>query len=167
SEAAMRRAAALLLVLLLSACGREGDAARSFDAAVAALRAGDLDRARALSEQAATEGGEAYASRRDFVRGNVAFAKSEAAEAAAGRPGADRTLMERARAFAEDALAAWRAAAQSRADWPAARRNVERALLRLDRLREKKGGGPNEGPKPPTPKPPPPDGQPPPPPPPP
>jgi hypothetical protein len=151
------RRAVVLLFVLLAACGGEDPAARSFDAALAALRAGDLDRARSAAEAAATEGGPAFAGARDFVRGNVAFARSEAAEAAAARPGADPTTMEAARSFAEDALAAWRSAASSRADWPAARRNVERALLRLARLREKKSAGGKEGPKPPTPKDAPPD----------
>ena len=63
----MRRGAALLLMLVLAACGRDDAAARSVEAALAALRAGDLDRARSLSEQAAAEGGEAYASRRDWL----------------------------------------------------------------------------------------------------
>lgn len=99
----------------------------------AALRAGDLEKA--LSASKDTEW-------HDFVRGNVAFARSEAAE----NPDFQITL-------AEDAIAAWRKAAMTR-DWPEARRNVERGLLRLQRLWEKKRGDPPQPPpKPPTPKP--------------
>jgi hypothetical protein len=74
----------------------------------------------------------------DFVRGNVAFARSEALEAATTAPDADPAILERSMTLAEDALALWRRAAISRDDWPAARRNVERALLRLARLRDRR-----------------------------
>jgi hypothetical protein len=98
-----------------------------------ALRAGDLDRA-----VAAAEGTEWHA----FVRGNAAFAGSEAAE-----------QLDLKIALAENAVAAWRLAAMTR-DWPEARRNVERGLLRLRQLYEKRSG---REPKPPEPKPPPPE----------
>jgi hypothetical protein len=129
----------LLPLLLLAACG--GSAAPDALRAIEALRAGDLEAAEAAA-------GGADAALRDFVRGNVAFARSERAEAAAARPGAPPSLLERAAADAEDALAFWRRAAASREDWPAARRNVERALLRLARLRGKKTEGGRGGPKP-------------------
>ena len=75
------------------------------------------------------------AAHRTFLRGNASFALSEAAEARAEAPGGDVRDHEASLAHAEDALAAWRTAAVSRSYWPAARRNVERALLRLERLR--------------------------------
>jgi tetratricopeptide (TPR) repeat protein len=114
-----------------------------YDLALAALRVGDLDLAEQAASRAAARGGAAFEGLRDFVRGSVSFARSEAAEAEAGKPGADATAWERATLHTEDALARWRMAAASRWDWPEARRNVERALLRLDRLREKRrdGGG--------------------------
>jgi hypothetical protein len=85
----------------------------------------------------AAEGTEWHA----FLRGNLAFARSEAAE----------RIDDQLR-FVEDAEAAWRAAATQR-DWPEARRNVERALLRKQSLYEKKSG--KESKPPPDRKPPP------------
>lgn len=125
------------------------------DLALAALDAGALDEAEAASRRAAKRGGPDFAARHDFVRGNVAFARSEAMEAEASRPGGEATAMERARAYAEDALAAWRRAATSRTYWPEAGRNVERALLRLERLRDRQGTGEQRPPPGPPPTPPP------------
>lgn len=117
--------APLLLLLLLPACSDP------YESTVSALRAGDLDRAVAAAEGTAWDA---------FVRGNRAFAKSEAAE-----------QLDLRIALAEDAVAFWRAAAMTR-DWPEARRNVERGLLRLRQLYEKRSGKEE---KPPEPKPPP------------
>jgi len=119
--------APLLLLLVVGACGNP------YADTEAALRAGDLDQALVTSEPTAW---------RNFVRGNVAFARSEAAE----QP--DLQI-----ALAEDALAAWRVAAMQR-DWPEARRNVERGLLRLQRLYEKKSGKERKPPQPRPPQPP-------------
>lgn len=163
---------ALALSVLVGACGEASQARRAFEdgryddaqrgfaqaltdagasaspalnahLALAALGNGALEQA----ERAAREALEAGATGEvrglaAFVRGNVAFARSEALEPEAFAVGGDPTLAERVRAFAEDALASWRVAAASRADWPQARRNVERALLRLDRLRERRADGP-------------------------
>jgi hypothetical protein len=133
---------ALLLFALLAGCG---GASGDRDRALAALRAGDEDAA----EAAAARVGGGFGA---FVRGNVAFSRSEAAEALAP---------DLAIAQAEDAVASWRFAAASRPDWPAARRNVERGLLRLERLREKRTGKPAPPPEPeapePVPEPPPPE----------
>jgi hypothetical protein len=150
-------AGSLLLAAALAACGGGDGARAAHDEAVAALRAGDLPRADAAVRRLAAAGDGAAAAHAAFLRGNVAFAHSEAAEAEAARPGGERTAAEAARVLAEDALAAWRAAAVSRADWPAARRNVERALLRIARLRERspdrtgKPPPPNDRPPPPPP----------------
>lgn len=96
--------------------------------------------------------------RATFLRGNRAYALSLQAEAESLRPGGDPTAAEAARSLTEDALAAWRMAAATRRDWPEARRNVERALLRLDLLREraKDGGKPRPEPDSQPPPPPPP-----------
>ncbi len=130
--------ARLLLVALLAlgtlvaaGCG-QGESEILAARALAALRDGRLDDAEEAARRGATPGFD------DFVRGNVAFARSEGLEPDASKPGAPPALFERMVADAEDALAHWRLAAASRADWPAARRNVERALLRLERLRERK-----------------------------
>lgn len=91
---------------------------------------------------------------RTFLRGNEAFAASVALETEGRRPGGDPEALKAAVMRAEDALAFWQGAAKTRADWPEARRNVERGLLRLARLREKKGGRRPPPPRPPPPTPP-------------
>ncbi len=119
--------APLLLALLLAAC------ADPYAETLDALRAGDLGAAVQASKGTEWEA---------FVRGNEAFARSQAAE----QP--DLQI-----ALAEDALAAWRVAAMQR-DWPEARRNVERGLLRLQQLYEKKSGKERKPPEPRPPQPP-------------
>jgi tetratricopeptide (TPR) repeat protein len=126
------------------------------DLAVAALQAGDLDEALEAAGRAAARGGPPFEAYQDFVRASVSFARSIEAETAAAAPGADTSLLERAAAHAEDALARWRLAAASRSDWPEARRNVERALLRIERLRERRREGGASPTAPPPPRPPPP-----------
>ena len=74
-----------------------------------------------------------------FERGSEAFSASVALEAEARRPGSDPEAWKGAVKLAEDALAYWQWAAATRAEWPQARRNVERALLRMARLRERAG----------------------------
>jgi hypothetical protein len=126
--------------------------------AASALATGDVRVAQSAAEEAVRRGGAPFEGRRSFVRGSVAYALSEAAEAEAARPDADPAAADAAMRHAEDAVASWRAAAASRDDWPAARRNLERALRRLATLREKqpkKGAGsrPREEPLPPLPAP--------------
>jgi len=114
----------LLFALALGGCGNP------YEETTAALRAGDLGRAVAASKGTEWEA---------FVRGNAAFARCDEVE-----------QLDMKIALAEDALAAWRVAAMSR-DWPEARRNVERGLLKLQQLYEKRSGKES---KPPQPKPP-------------
>lgn len=114
-------------LLLLATCA----CSDPYEDTTRALRAGDLDKALAVAEHTEWSA---------FVRGNAAFARSEAAEA-----------LDLQIALAEDAVAAWRTAAMQR-DWPEARRNVERGLLRLQGLYEKRSGKER---KPPDQKPPP------------
>ena len=125
-----------LLLLGTGLSGGCGDPTprRAAHKAVAALAAGDADTARAEAEAAESAGGEAFTGFRYFVRGNAAWAASREWEQAA-RAG-DPEAMKVAQAQAEDALAYWQMAAASRRDWPAARRNVERGLRRLQALRE-------------------------------
>lgn len=122
-----------------------GDAASAqllYDQALAGVRVGRYREAEAAARRAqAAAQGARIAPLCDFVLGNAAYLRSQVAEAEANRPGGEPTAHEWAVASAVDALAAWRRAAASRADWPEARRNVERALLRLKRLREQKAGG--------------------------
>ncbi len=136
----------VLFAVLVAGCG--GDAARPhYDSAIAALQRGELDAAIASAATAAERGGHDYEALRDFLRGNVAFERSVAAEAAM-REDADPRARQAPIAHTEDALAAWRAAASTRTDWPAARRNVERALIRLEMLRERRSEGSKGDPQP-------------------
>lgn len=126
----------------VEAAGDGASARLLYDQALAAVRVGRFAEAEAAARRAANApGGTEIAPLCDFVRGNAAFLRSQAAEAEANRPRGEPTAHEWSVASAEDALAAWRSAAASRDDWPEARRNVERALLRIRRLREQKAGG--------------------------
>jgi hypothetical protein len=120
---------------------REGDGASAellYDEALAALQAGDLSAAESAAERAAARGGARFAAARDFLLGNVAFVRCERAKAVATRPEAEPFAFDAAIALAETARRRWQLAAASRADWPEARRNVERALLETETLRKLK-----------------------------
>jgi len=104
------------------------------DAALAALRAGAADEATAAAKEAAARGDAAVAAFAEFVRGNAAFAKCDVAEAQARLPESEPFAYDVAIRWAAAARDAWIAAARSRDDWPEARRNVERANLRLAEL---------------------------------
>jgi len=162
------RVRALLLVVALAGCGssvddaarayREGrfkDAAAAFaqasrdagdgasaellyDEALASLRAGDFTHAESSADEAAARGGAVFAALRDFVRGNAAFARSALSEKQADGIEAEPFAFDVAIAQATAARDAWVRAAISRDDWPEARRNVERALLAIERLKVKK-----------------------------
>ncbi len=86
-----------------------------------------------------TDGAALEEARETFLKGNEAFALSLDFErqAEAGDPEALKVAHLRA----EDAVAYWQAAAKTRLDWPEARRNLERALIRLEQLRERKKEG--------------------------
>jgi hypothetical protein len=139
---------------VLAGCGSEADAASLHNRAVSALRAGDLVAAEISAEKAAAKGGADFEARRDFVLGNAAFARCEKDEfAAMGPRGA--AAIEAAIVHAENARGFWRRAAAGRLDWPEARRNVERARIKLDALKLKRDELTPASP-PPKPKPPPP-----------
>ena len=73
-----------------------------------------------------------------FLRGNIAFARCAQASRQARTPLAEPFAFDVAIRHAEKARAFWEQAAMGRDDWPAARRNVERALLVLRDLRREK-----------------------------
>ncbi len=108
------------------------------DLALAALGAGALDAAEIAAEKAAVRGGGELYAFRDFVLGNAAFVRAERAEAQAGGPEAEPFAFDVAIAYARAAADAWAAAAARGADWPAARRNVERSLRKIDELTERR-----------------------------
>ncbi len=144
----MRVVACTLLALCLAGCGHS-EAELEYAAARAALVAGDHAEAERRAEAAARAGGDRFEALRAFLRGNVAFARCEMFEPAA--EAGDNEAYKSALKNAEDALAYWRWAAKSRDDWPAARRNVERALFKLAALREKRRDGKQKPPQPPAP----------------
>ncbi len=130
------RTKAIVLALLLCACGHPGMDA--YNEALAALSSGDLSEAEAGIGQAIQTGDEEIVARAEFLRGNVQFTRCLTAEQQATAPGAEPFAFDIAIAFGETALRSWRFAAMSRDDWPEARRNVERALLKLEELVRKK-----------------------------
>ena len=109
-----------------------------FDKALAALGAGELRTAEDAAGRAAALGGAEFAALRDFMAGNAAFLRSVEAERETLKPLPPPSAFDVALAEAEAAQSAWQRAALSRPDWPAARRNVERALLRAEQLRQRK-----------------------------
>lgn len=109
-----------------------------FNHALAALRAEHLTEAEAAAEKSAARGGGEFAGLRDFIAGSAAFARCVKAEYGADMPEAGPSEMDTAIAYAEAARKAWTRAVASRTDWPEARRNAERALLKLESLRLKK-----------------------------
>jgi len=119
---------------------RDGEAASSellHWAALASLRAGDLDAAEELSSRAVLAGAP-FVAQRDFLRGNVAFARSEIAAEQARAVEAEPFAFDVAIGHAETARDAWAQAAAARDDWPEARRNAERAWHRAEALRREK-----------------------------
>lgn len=105
------------------------------DLALAALRVGRFTDAQAAATQMRERGGERFAAAQAFLLGSIGWARSERAEAAARLRDAEPGAWDSAIRGAEQARDGWSAAAASRDDWPAARRNVERALRRIDELR--------------------------------
>jgi len=156
---AERSTALIPLLLLVAGCAADSTA---FDRTVAALREGDLRGANSAAQKFAEED----PVRGGFLRGNIAFARCALAARQAALPEAEPFAYDVAINYCKSARDFWQRAAMSRPDWPAARRNVERALLALDELRRRKDEADQErrrerDPKPrPDPKPkPPPDGK--------
>lgn len=142
------------------------------DQALAAARLGMWPEMEAAATRAAERGGAVFAARRDFLRGNAAFARGQEAAGKAAIGDSGPAAWDLAIALIEAAGSSWQAAATSRRDWPEARRNAERALRALEELRQKREqarrrqGGEPKPPAPPSELPPttlpqPPDGQPP------
>jgi hypothetical protein len=161
----MRFVPHLLLALALAACGGDGDAVRHHERARAALLAGEILEAEEAVRLAREAGGAEVAPSCDFLDGNVAFARGLTAELQARTPEAEPFAFDIAIQYVEKARRLWESAAASRDDWPPARRNVERALVKLADLRRQKAERIRERQPPPPPRPnpvpePPPDGDP-------
>lgn len=135
---------------------RRGDdaPAESFaNLALASLRAGALTDAEQAARTAAERDPDGFTGFARFVDGSVAFARCDQSLAQASGPEAESFALDIALAQAVRARDAWRDAARSRSDWPEARRNVERALRRIDELermkRERETPPPEREPDPP------------------
>lgn len=157
----------LAVVLLLAACDATADGRRAWDegridaarelwvgaaeragasaspellidAAIASLRLGDAEAAESFAARAADAGGRSFEAFREFLTGNAAFVRAEAAETQTFRPGAGPEAFDAAIALAEQARDAWAAALVARGDWPEAARNAERAELMASRLRKRR-----------------------------
>jgi len=120
--------------------GASADAPLVFSRALAALQAGDLRTAEFSAEKALVRGGADFEDLRLFLFANVAIRRSMRAEAEADLRDADPTAFSRAIAHVEEAREMWKGLVLRTADddWPAARRNLERALRKLDELEAKR-----------------------------
>lgn len=114
---------ALVLCALLVACGDSGRDVTD------AIDAGDLRRAEDLLGNDATA---------TFLRGNIAFHHAAQAERQADTAAAEPFAFDIAIRYAESARDHWIRAAMTRDHWPAATRNVERALALIADLNRKK-----------------------------
>jgi hypothetical protein len=126
---------------LSGAVEEEGDDASAtlhYNRALAALRVGEPRVAEQAAEEAARRGGEEFEARREFVLGNAAFAQALIAERQADTPEAEPFAFDVAIRYAERARDSWSLAVVGGTDRDRAARNVERALLKLTELREKK-----------------------------
>ncbi len=119
----------------VDAAGDGASPALLHDLALASLRAGRIAACEAAARRAEATGGPAIAARAAFLLGNAAWARCDGAESETFRLGQDLSAFDRAIALAESARDAWARAAAAHGDWPEARRNAERAILRVARLR--------------------------------
>lgn len=129
------------------ALGEDAPAELHFDRALAALRAGDLAAAEAAANAIPAGADRDVVLRRDFVRANLAFARSEVAGRQASQVEAEPFAFDAAIALAEAARDGWQNVAIERPDWLAARRNAERAVLWIDELRRQRDAAQAKQPK--------------------
>ena len=112
----------------LAAAGAEAPAELHYDLALAAIRVGRYSKAETAAERAAARGGPEFLPRRDFLLGSIAFGRCQLAARQADTPGAPPFAWDAAISLAESAARGWARALLGRPEWPAARRNLERAL---------------------------------------
>lgn len=127
--------------------GEDAPAELHANLALAALRAGALTQAETAAQAAAARAPDAFTGFCRFVEGSVAFARCDQSLAQASGPEAESFALDIALAQAVRARERWQEAAITRADWPQARRNVERALRRiadLERMRRERETPPPE-----------------------
>ena len=117
------------------ALARRSSAVLLRDLGLAYLQTGDLERAAEAADALAASGRADDLAWRDFLLGNLAWSRSGRAEIQAHGPLPPAGALQRAIAHTVSAREAWQSALESRSDWPAASRNLERADVRLDTLR--------------------------------
>lgn len=123
---------------LAEADGQDAAPELLYNQALSALRVGELRRGAAALDHSTDRETEELDGLREFLRGNLAYAECELAEMQAGTAEAEPFAFDVATAHARKALEHWQIAATTRDDWPAARRNAERAVLKLAVLAQKK-----------------------------
>lgn len=130
-------AAALALLVSMAGCGRSASVELMDRAAREALAARKFVDAEVAAEKAALLD-PSYVGVRFQVRGAAAYGRSLVSEAAAEMPGAAPALFDVARKQTELAREAWRSALQWEPHSEQIRRNLERAVRRIELLMEKK-----------------------------
>ncbi len=120
-----------LLQIALDEAGDDAPLAWHIDHALAALAVGDDDAALASVERSAVARGDDRGLA-DFVRGVVSYRRALAIERETAG-GGEMAAFDPAVLHAQAAVAAWTRALRTRADWPQARRNIERARELLER----------------------------------
>jgi hypothetical protein len=134
----VRLAFSIALLALTSACTHEESPETLFNHALAAMTDDSMRAAEIAAEKAAARGGSDFTALRDFLLGNAAFRRCERAAPQSDTRQADPTTYDDAIANVERALGFWQRSAASRADWPEARRNVERGLRMRKALRSRR-----------------------------
>ena len=137
------------------AAGEGASAELSYHHALSAYRAGDITDAEAAAGRAAEVGDASIATLATFLRGNCRFARCLTAAIQADTPEAEPFAFDVAIRYGEAARDLFASAAASREDWPEARRNLERALIEIDRLARRKAEAEARREPPPAPEPPP------------
>lgn len=124
---------------LAAARGLTAPAALLFDLGLCALRADDLRAAETAAATAAARAGDdpAMAARCAFLIANAAYVRALRTEAQAMGPEAEPFAWQQAIDHVEAALAAWQQAVVLAGTWPAAARNIERALAKRELLRQR------------------------------
>jgi len=119
----------------------EGDNASCellYNKALAAIRAGKPKAAESAAEMVVSRGGEKYIKIRDFIFGDTAYLRCLNVEALADMPESMPALYDHAIHHARTAMSFWKMALMGKPDWPEARRNLERVMLKLNELKKKK-----------------------------
>ncbi|MDA1260232.1 MAG: hypothetical protein O3A20_06370 [Planctomycetota bacterium] len=127
------RAALAAFDQALARDGETASAALHYDRALAALHCSEWDAAEASAQSALDRGGIAFAARVAFLRGCMAAQRAEAAAVLAAQAGAIPADWDLALARGRSSLDAFALALDQREnDWPEARRNAARVMLRLE-----------------------------------